>query len=163
MADETKTMGRPTKYLECYDAIARNYCEFNAATDADLARLFGVDRSCISVWKNSHPTFMSALINGKDMADEVVVRKLYERATGYKGKGEKVLNDGNVVEYDQYVIPDVTACIFWLKNRRPKEWRDVHKLDLAVDDQTAQAVGNAIKTLVESGVLPDPDRDPLVE
>jgi len=24
----------------------------------------------------------------------------------------------------KHVAPDVTACIFWLKNRRPAEWRD---------------------------------------
>ena len=32
-----------------------------------------------------------------------------------------------VVPYREHVAPDTTACIFWLKNRRRNEWRDVHK------------------------------------
>ena len=28
--------------------------------------------------------------------------------------------DGNL----RFVSPDTTACIFWLKNRNPEEWRD---------------------------------------
>jgi hypothetical protein len=36
----------------------------------------------------------------------------------------------------KYYPPDTTACIFWLKNRKPDEWRD--KLD--------HEVGGLIKT-----------------
>lgn len=34
--------------------------------------------------------------------------------------------DGDVVREQiiEHVPPDVTACIFWLKNRRSSEWRD---------------------------------------
>jgi len=33
------------------------------------------------------------------------------------------------------VLPDVTALIFWLKNRDPERWRDVHKsfIDANID------------------------------
>lgn len=34
--------------------------------------------------------------------------------------------------YSKAIAGDVTACIFWLKNRRPREWRDVQHLDQAV-------------------------------
>jgi hypothetical protein len=35
--------------------------------------------------------------------------------------------NGNVTKvlYVEHVPPDVTACIFWLKNRDPAHWRDV--------------------------------------
>jgi hypothetical protein len=43
------------------------------------------------------------------------------RDTGATGKSTM----GSIfVPYTEHVPPDVTACIFWLKNRRPKEWRD---------------------------------------
>lgn len=29
------------------------------------------------------------------------------------------------VPYVEHVPPDTTACIFWLKNRKPEAWRDV--------------------------------------
>src|SRR6516225_6395600 len=48
---------------------------------------------------------------GKAPADERVVVSLYQRALGYDHNGK-------------HYPPDVTACIFWLKNRAPEEWRD---------------------------------------
>ena len=42
--------------------------------------------------------------------------------------------DGKTVEhkYIEHYPPDVTACLFWLKNRRPDRWRDVQNIDHAV-------------------------------
>jgi len=34
--------------------------------------------------------------------------------------------------YRKALTGDVAACCFWLKNRRPHEWRDVHQIDQAV-------------------------------
>jgi hypothetical protein len=34
-----------------------------------------------------------------------------------------------IVPYRTTALPDVTAAIFWLKNRRPDRWRDVHKYE----------------------------------
>ena len=34
--------------------------------------------------------------------------------------------------YREHVSPDVTACIFWLKNRKPAEWRDVQQMQHAI-------------------------------
>jgi hypothetical protein len=31
--------------------------------------------------------------------------------------------------YVEHVPPDVTACIFWLKNRDPAHWRDAWQLE----------------------------------
>jgi hypothetical protein len=31
--------------------------------------------------------------------------------------------------YMEYVPPDVTAGIFWLKNRKPAQWRDAWQLE----------------------------------
>jgi len=36
----------------------------------------------------------------------------------------------------KHVVPDTTAQIFWLKNRRPKEWRD--KVALQDDTQISK-------------------------
>ena len=34
-----------------------------------------------------------------------------------------------VVHYVEHMPPDVTAGIFWLKNRDPENWRDVQNVD----------------------------------
>ena len=61
-----------------------------------------------------------------------VERSLYSRAVGYSFNSEKICNkDGEVtrVPIVEHVPPDVTAQIFWLKNRKPTEWRDVQQME----------------------------------
>ena len=58
---------------------------------------------------------------------ESVIAALYARATGtqrtmtrvFCHKGEPV-----TVSYPVELPPDVRACIFWLRNRRPGQWRE---------------------------------------
>jgi hypothetical protein len=63
----------------------------------------------------------------------VVERSLYERANGYSYDAVKIFCDrnGNVtkVPYVEHLPPDVTACIFRLKNRDPQHWRDSQQLE----------------------------------
>ena len=91
--------GRPSKFKPEYAEQARNYCLLGA-TDPDLAKFFGVSRATINVWKQEQPAFAAALAHGKNAADAKVIGSLYDNAVG-----------GNV-----------TAQIFWLKNRQ--NWRD---------------------------------------
>jgi hypothetical protein len=58
------------------------------------------------------------------------------RANGFHYDAVKIFcwKDGKVtkVPYRKYVIPDVTAGIFWFKNRDPEHWRDVQQLQSEV-------------------------------
>ena len=62
----------------------------------------------------------------RSAADARVAESLYHRAVGYAHKAEeiKVIN-GEVVRVrtTKRYPPDVTACIFWLKNRQRAKWR----------------------------------------
>ena len=67
------------------------------------------------------------LKSGKEVADNRVERSLYNRAVGYTFDSEKVFqHQGEIVRAKtvEHVPPDTTAGIFWLKNRKPAEWRD---------------------------------------
>ena len=82
-------------------------------------------------WKLENEEFSDALKIGKEKADDQVERALYHRARGYSYDAVKVFMPANsdkpvLVPYQKHVPPDVTACIFWLKNRRPGQWRDLH-------------------------------------
>jgi hypothetical protein len=93
--------------------------------------MFAVDVRSIDEWIQKVPAFSQAIKSARVVADAVVERSLYQRAVGasvktqraFQHKGEPVVVD--VVEVHP---PEVAAGIFWLKNRRPKEWRD--KIDL---------------------------------
>lgn len=97
-------------------------------------------------WKNRFPEFENALKRSKEIVDTEVENSLEKSAKGYYVtikkpiKVKRVLVENGVrkeyeeikmVEEEQYIPPNVTAQIFWLKNRRPKKWRDKPEEDKA--------------------------------
>jgi hypothetical protein len=63
-----------------------------------------------------------------------VERSLYDRAVGYNYDAVKVFMPAGrekpvYAPYTEHVPPDVTAAIFWLKNRDPQHWRDSQQLE----------------------------------
>lgn len=93
----------------------------------ELADFFELNVLTIHRWKVEHPAFCNAIKDGKDQADRRVVRRLYERAMGYSHPDVHISNfQGRVTRTPivKHYPPDPTSCIFWLKNRRPEEWRE---------------------------------------
>jgi hypothetical protein len=66
-----------------------------------------------------------------------VERSLDQRAVGYERDAVKIFcsKDGKItkVPYREHVPPDVTACIFWLKNRDPARIGNLILADPAPD------------------------------
>lgn len=106
----------PSKFKPAYVEQARKLAEMGH-TDAEIAAFFGVAVRNFHVWKSKHPDLMAALRVGKDAADERVKRALFQNAVGYTDP------DG------EHYPPNTTACIFWLKNRRPEDWREKFEHD----------------------------------
>jgi hypothetical protein len=86
-----------------------------------------VTRRTVDNWIARHPDFAEAVRTGRVAADARVARCLYDRAVGWQHTVERtVMHCGkartltDVVRYP----PDVQACIFWLRNRRPEMWRE---------------------------------------
>jgi transcriptional regulator with XRE-family HTH domain len=77
-------------------------------TQAEIGLALKVSERTIERW-NKDRDFCRALKEGKAKADAKVARALYESAIGDRSRG---------------ILPNVTACIFWLKNRQPDRWRD---------------------------------------
>lgn len=123
--------GRPSKYQAGFAEQARKLCELGA-TDREVAAFFGVQERTVYRWQAQFPEFCQALKIGKVAADERVERSLYRRAVGYSFDAVKINQyegEAVVTPYVEHVAPDVTACIFWLKNRKPVEWRDVKAVE----------------------------------
>ena len=116
--------GAPTKYKPEYAEIAAKLCQKLAATDRQLADYFEVSYQTLNSWKAEHPEFLDSLRQNKEVADENVVKSLYQRATGYDVVTPKIIGDGIEVEEIKHYPADPTSMIFWLKNRQPKNWRD---------------------------------------
>jgi len=126
-------MARPTDYKQEYNELAYKYCLLGAS-DKDLADFFYVEESTINNWKIAHPEFLESIKRGKELADANVASRLYSRATGYEQKTDKIFQfqgDPVIVPTVEHIAPDTTAAIFWLKNRRPKDWRDKQEIEMS--------------------------------
>ncbi len=124
-------MARPSSYKKEYAKQAEKLCALGA-TDQELADFFEVDVRTIYRWKHDHDGFCQALKSGKDICDERVERSLYQKAIGYEQEEVKIFMPAGsenpvYAPYRAKVAPDTTAAIFWLKNRRSQEWRDVSR------------------------------------
>lgn len=86
----------------------------------------------------------AAVKTSKDVVDRLVENALFKRAMGYTYEEvteERVPiydeTDGSVSGYEmkmtkkvrKTVPPDTTAQIFWLKNRKPYDWRDKKEVE----------------------------------
>lgn len=125
--EETKAKtGRPSKFKPEFVEQARKLAALGA-TDRDAADFFAVNEATLHRWKHTHADFCEALKVGKEAADQRVEQSLYRKAVGYTQDDIHFSSyEGVVTEtpYVKHIPPDTTACIFWLKNRRPEEWRD---------------------------------------
>ena len=97
-------------------------------TDEQIAKNIGISRSTLNVWKDRYSDISDALKKGKDIIDRQVENALLKRALGYEYEEVKEkFEDGVITESTvtkKEVVPDTTAQIFWLKNRKPDKWRD---------------------------------------
>ena len=108
-------------------------------TDEQIAHNIGITRTTLYDWKNKYPDISYALKRGKEVIDRQVENALLKRALGYEyeevkqiiEKDEKGHDRERIEKTVKYVAPDVTAQIFWLKNRRPDVWRDKRDFELS--------------------------------
>lgn len=97
-------------------------------TDEQIAQNIGVSRSTLNEWKKRFSDISDTLKRGKDIIDRQVENALLKRAIGYEFKETtQELTEGGMMLtkiVTKQQVPDTTAQIFWLKNRKPEAWRD---------------------------------------
>ena len=107
-------------------------------TDDQIAKNIGINRDTLYRWKKAHSDISDALKRGKEVIDRQVENALLTRALGYT-YDEVTFEDGvEVKRVRKQVVPDTTAQIFWLKNRKPEDWRD--KREIIKDDDNDQVL-----------------------
>lgn len=126
--------GKYEKWLEPENLILIEGWARDGLTDEQIAKNMGVSVKTLYNWKTAYLPILQALKKGKEVVDRQVENALFKKAVGYKYteviKERKINPDTGecelivTKEVTKEIPPDVTACIFWLKNRRPDKWRD---------------------------------------
>lgn len=132
-------MAKYEKWLEQEGLLLIEGWARDGLTDEQIAGNMGVSRSTLNSWKDRYPDILDALKKGKEIVDRQVENALLKRALGYEYEEIKEkyefgeLSERTVTK--KQVAPDTTAQIFWLKNRKPKDWRDKQeRLDNTAED-----------------------------
>lgn len=130
-------------------------------TDKQIAEhKIGVNESTLHRWKKTQPQVMQALKRGKEVVDRQVENALLKNALGFEYEETKtyitVNPDGTksqrVEKTKKVQRPDTTAGIFWLKNRKPAEWRDKQQIEHSGNLDVSTRI-SAIKEYLESDEL----------
>lgn len=138
----------------------------NGLTDEQIAHNMGIRRSTLYEWKRRFPLISDTLKKGKEVVDIQVENALLKRALGYtftEVTKERVIDydpktgevSGSHMEITKEVTkevqPDVTAQIFWLKNRKPDVWRDRKDVGLSgeINNPMAGLTTKELKKLIQ--------------
>lgn len=137
-------------------------------TDEQIAHNIGINVKTLWDWKVRFDPICNAIKRGKAPVDIQVENALLKRALGYeyeevtteitetpyidkRGK-ERVRKQKHVKKTKKIVLPDTTAQIFWLKNRRPDKWRDkreeavsIHNADPHLDEEIERIFDEAAR------------------
>ena len=112
----------------------------NGLYEKDICKNLGISHQTMNKYKKEHVELVEALKKGKEISDLKVQNATYMLATGYTvkvkkhiklkkiyydKKGKKVEEEyTQAVEDEQYIPPNATTQMFWLKKRMPEKWGD---------------------------------------
>jgi hypothetical protein len=116
--------------------------------DEQIAHNMGITTKTLYEWKNKYGEISEALKKGKEVIDRQVENALLKRALGYTYDETTYEYGVETKRVTKEVAPDTTAQIFWLKNRKPAEWRDKIEQQQTVtiqDDGFLEALKGTIK------------------
>lgn len=84
----------------------------DGATDKQVAEALGISHNTLINMKTKYGDVAEALRKGKEIVDYAVENALLRKALG----------------------GDTTAIMFWLKNRKPSQWRDLREVNANLQD-----------------------------
>lgn len=151
--------GKYQEWLEPDGLLLLTAWARDGLTDEQMAQKMGINVATLYRWKNEYSEICNALKTSKELVDIEVENSLLKNALGYhyveqvvqsrkeviyeNGKRVKEVTEPEVIEVERWKPGESVAQFFWLKNRKPKNWRDKPPEDN--DDIFA-----AIRMLVES-------------
>lgn len=149
----TRKTGRPSGYDQprTTDEVAAMLARQGLTVD-EIAAALKVSPRTLYRWQAAHPDLWQSIREAGAETDLRVEDSLLRRCLGftYEDDGKK-----------RTALPDVTACRFWLANRRPDRWREVKSVEVtetAPDELVEQVVEMLCRAVRETLKPEDGDR-----
>lgn len=123
-------------------------------TNEQIANKMGIPLSTLKRWKSNFQEIADALSKGKEVVDYLVENALLKSALGYTTKKTVTYighpdKDGNRKTRRETTIeevgPNVTACMCWLNNRKPEQWKRNRDNVITNEDKDNNITINIIK------------------
>lgn len=140
-------MAQASAYNEKYHVDWAWSLALKGATDEEIAEAFHISVRTLHRWKKTHPELLTALEEGKDVADAKVKRSLYQRAVGYEAKEVTQIIEQDPATGTQrvsktqvttkHIAPDTMACMYWLNNRSKGEFSQRQEVTLGGSVRTS--------------------------
>ena len=106
--------GQYKEWLEKDNLLLLQGWARDGLTDEQIAHNMGISTTTLYEWKKKYSEIADTLKKTKEVVDREVENALFKKA----------------------IEGDTTAMIFWLKNRRPNDWRDKRETALSGAVQT---------------------------
>ena len=151
--------GKYEKWLEPDNLLLLEAWARDGLTNEQIAHNMCISLTTLKDWRNKYPPISTALKRGKEIVDIIAENTLYDKALGFTKiikkpikvkevlyKEGRRISEKEHIEYadeEVFVPPDITALIFWLKNRKSNVWRNkpstenadiLDKLDKVIGD-----------------------------
>jgi hypothetical protein len=137
----------PERHLELVTVMARY-----GARDIEIATQLKITKKTFIIWKKEHTELAHAVRAAKfEFDSDNIERTACKCATGYfytettkelskadPESGKQKLIVTKTVK--KHVAANITAIIFWLKNRRKAEWSDKQQVDIPGLESLAEAI-----------------------
>lgn len=128
-----KSLYDPTKHPQQILILAEQ-----GYTNDQIAEALNISVETLKGWIKKYPELIPPIKEGKDKADGEIETSLFNRAKGMKVKEITVIQnpDGSTRKEikEKEIPPDTAAAFIWLKNRKPKQWRDKQEMQLTGKD-----------------------------
>lgn len=119
--------GKYQKWLEPEGLTLLTGWARDGLTDEQIAHNMGINKATLYDWIKKYPDISNSLKGGKEVVDIQVENALLKNALS-----------GNI-----------TAQIFWLKNRRPDKWRDKVQED---NNATLEKLDDILKEIKDDAI-----------
>lgn len=131
MREHKTKRGKYKDWLEPEKLILLEGWARSGLSNQQIADNIGIAEKTFYEWINKHSKISESIKKGKEVADFEVENAMYKAAMGYEVEEVKTTFEDTdngqrkrIEKTKKYIAPNVTAQIFWLKNRKSDEWRD---------------------------------------